>query len=124
MKSFCLSLLFALGVFVTAQAQEALRIIVTNHTSSSWVYKLSDGSSTLVNQSFQGGTTTEFLIDANAYQFPLRWGAGDAGGCYGGGTHISPAGPMSTPFSCTDAVLMQAFAADSNGGLYLFVDME
>lgn len=124
MKSISLTILFAFGILVAVQAQETLRIIVNNHTSDSWVYKLSDNTHSLVNQSFQAGTSTEFLVDANAYQFPFHWGAGDAGGCYEGGMHPEPAGPLNTPFACTNAVMTQAFAMDSNGGVYLFVDME
>lgn len=125
MKSFFFSLLFALGTLFSVQAQDGLTVIVTNHTSSTWSYKLADSThGALVNQSFGPGASAEFVINANAYQFPLRWGAQDAGGCYESGSHSEPSAPLSTPFECTGTVLNQAFAAASNGGLYLFVDMK
>lgn len=125
MKTFFISLLLALSTIITVQAQEELRVIVTNNTDNAWVYKLADAShGVLVNQSFGPNSTAEFVIAANAYHFSLYWGAADAGGCYGNGAFYEPSAPTSTPFACTDAVLEQAFAASFNGVLYLFVTME
>lgn len=125
MKTIFLSLLFAVSTVLSVQAQDELRIIVNNNTSTPWVYKLADAShGSLVSQSFGPNSSTEFVIAPNAYQFPFTWGAQDAGGCYGRGTFNAPSGPTEFPFHCTNAVLNQAFAASSNGVLYLFVTMK
>lgn len=125
MKSIFFSLLFALCATLTSQAQDGLHIIVTNNTSSAWTYKLGCSSNgVLVDQSFAPNSTTEFSIASNGYQFPLFWGAMDAGGCYNNGSFSEPSAPTSTTYDCTHAVLEHAFAASSDGVIHLFVTME
>ncbi|MBI1226959.1 MAG: hypothetical protein GC192_17135 [Bacteroidetes bacterium] len=125
MKSIFFSLLFALASIISVQAQDKLHIIVTNNTANTWSYKLGCASNgTLVNQTFAPTSTTEFLIDANGYQFPLFWGANDGGGCNNSGILEESSGPSSTAFHCTNTALNQVIAASSNGTLHLFVTME
>ena len=99
-KLFCLAL-FAIGFFVSVEAQATLNYYLENSSSTdTWFFKMADSNGnvqntvTLAPGGNFSGTFTNFVL-------PIEWKAQDSNGCGTSGVINAPGGPVYPPVLCT-----------------------
>lgn len=90
MKNLICTLVLALGVFLTTQAQN-LGVKVVNQTANNWGYKVVENGGQVQSWLSIPPGAVSGMINA-PIGFPLVWGAGDNLGCSGNGFPINGLG--------------------------------
>lgn len=123
MKKIILSAVLALGIFTASHAQYVKVVVFNNTTSTNWIFKTADSSTTpivMYNGYVPLGSPAINVAYPSTYTFPIHWKVVDPNGTETGdqmfsGGVSSTTIPLSTPYSVTYEV------QDLGGGAYNFL---
>ena len=99
-KLFCLAL-FAMGFFVSIEAQTLNYYLENSSSTDTWFFKMEDANGNQLNFAtiLPGGSVNSTL--PGTFAFPLSWSAEDSNGCGTSGTITAPVGPTYPTYPCS-----------------------